>query len=228
MIVSHRHRFIFLKTEKTGGTSLEVALARFCGPDDIVTGGTLDPANRMRKARNHRLGLGRHVDLPATIRHAFPSIAGYYAHMPARQVRGMIGEQVWRSYFKFAVERNPWDRQVSNYFHRREEAGDARADFERYLSLPHRLFHHVRLDNWGIYTLGGKIAVDAVIPYERLEEEATAICRKLGLGDDLALPSARSGFRPEGPGYRDYYTDRSRALVARWYRNEIDAFGYEF
>jgi hypothetical protein len=37
MIVSHRHRFIFIKTHKTAGSSMEMALAPLCGPDDIVT-----------------------------------------------------------------------------------------------------------------------------------------------------------------------------------------------
>ena len=37
MIVSHEHRFIFLKTKKTAGTSLELALSQLCGPDDVIT-----------------------------------------------------------------------------------------------------------------------------------------------------------------------------------------------
>ena len=37
MLVSHKHRFIFVKTRKTGGTSVELALAPHCGPDDIIT-----------------------------------------------------------------------------------------------------------------------------------------------------------------------------------------------
>ena len=37
MIVSHEHKFIFLKTIKTAGTSIEAALAQICGPDDIIT-----------------------------------------------------------------------------------------------------------------------------------------------------------------------------------------------
>ena len=36
MIVSHRHRFIFVKTAKTAGSSVELYLRQFCGPDDIV------------------------------------------------------------------------------------------------------------------------------------------------------------------------------------------------
>jgi len=37
MIISHKYQFIFLKTAKTAGTSIEIALSRFCGQDDIIT-----------------------------------------------------------------------------------------------------------------------------------------------------------------------------------------------
>ena len=37
MIISHRHKFIYLKPRKVAGTSVEVALAQHCGDDDIVT-----------------------------------------------------------------------------------------------------------------------------------------------------------------------------------------------
>ena len=38
MIVSHKHKFIFFKTRKTAGSSIQVALAKHCGEDDIITG----------------------------------------------------------------------------------------------------------------------------------------------------------------------------------------------
>jgi hypothetical protein len=36
MIISHEHKFIFIKTKKTAGTSIELALSQLCGPDDII------------------------------------------------------------------------------------------------------------------------------------------------------------------------------------------------
>jgi hypothetical protein len=40
VIVSHRHRFIFIKTTKTAGTSVEMFLRQFCGPVDLVVRAT--------------------------------------------------------------------------------------------------------------------------------------------------------------------------------------------
>ena len=37
VIVSHKHKFIFIKTRKTAGTSIELFLSRFCGEKDIIT-----------------------------------------------------------------------------------------------------------------------------------------------------------------------------------------------
>jgi hypothetical protein len=47
MIVSHEHKFIFLKTKKTAGTSIELALSELCGTDDVIAPLTeIDEARR--------------------------------------------------------------------------------------------------------------------------------------------------------------------------------------
>ena len=37
MIISHEHKFIFLKTKKTAGTAIEAALSELCGPSCVIT-----------------------------------------------------------------------------------------------------------------------------------------------------------------------------------------------
>ena len=37
MIVSFPRQFIFIKTSKTAGTSLEIALSKYAVPEDILT-----------------------------------------------------------------------------------------------------------------------------------------------------------------------------------------------
>ena len=113
-------------------------------------------------------------------------------------MRSVVGREVWDSYFKFAVERNPWDRQVSNYFHRQSRHA-SKQEFERYITSPiYRQLHHVRLNNWGIYTINNEIAVDAMIRYENL---ARRISRRVAADrpDRAAAPAAAAG-RPSSGG----------------------------
>ncbi|NEQ36330.1 MAG: hypothetical protein F6K40_08560 [Okeania sp. SIO3I5] len=37
MIISHKYKFIFLKTIRTAGTSVEIYLSRFCGDNEVIT-----------------------------------------------------------------------------------------------------------------------------------------------------------------------------------------------
>jgi hypothetical protein len=228
MIVSHSHRFIFLKTAKTAGTSVEAALRPHCGPDDIMTKAVPPVVFDGRKALTHneKRGLTRlGIYVPGGLRRHLPQIAGFYPHMPGRQVRAMIGRDVWDSYFKFSVERNPWDRQVSLFYYRHRRR-DPKLEFERYLTGWYSWLHSNRIDNWDVYTIGGSIAADRVLRFENLREDFAEVCRMLGI--DASLPHVNRGPARDHSDYRDFYTPRSRDIVARWYRNEIEAFGYEF
>ena len=49
MIASFLHSFVFIKTRKTGGTSVEIVLSSWCGPDDIVT--PIEPEDEVMRAR---------------------------------------------------------------------------------------------------------------------------------------------------------------------------------
>jgi hypothetical protein len=231
MILSHKHKFIFLKTVKTGGTSTELALSPVCGPDDILAplGKVEEKKRRDSPARNYARGLSRlGVYVPGEIRGRFPQISGFYNHMPARQVRALVGEPTWASHYKFTIERNPWDRQVSYYFWRTRHR-DPQPDFKTWVtSKLERLWKGARLHNWSIYTIGDAIAVDHVIRYERLEEELSAVCAQLGIAEPVQLPSAKGTSRSDGRPYRDFYDADTRDLIASWYRNEIEAFGWEF
>lgn len=96
MIVSHRHRFVFVKTRKTAGSSIEAALFPFLGPDDICTGSERDGTPR----RN--------------------CLEGTSGHLGWRTIRAMAPVD---GYYWFAFERNPWDKTVSDWLFKRDIAG---------------------------------------------------------------------------------------------------------
>jgi Sulfotransferase family len=229
MIVSHEHKFIFLKTRKTASTSIEIALRRICGPDDIIT-----PLTDSREVRH---GGGRSDQnwcvhgwwqSPRPIwKRRWSKVSaedyGFYKHMPAERAKALLGDEIWRSYFKFAFDRNPWDRQVS-FYHYRYNGRRRPPSFAEFIYRDKQ----ARLDNYGIYSIGGTVAVDFLGRFERLEEDLHEALRQAGLGADLTLPRAKADTGRNGASYRDYYDDGTRDVVAEWYMREIDLLNYEF
>lgn len=215
MIVSHKYRFIFLRTEKTGGTSLTQALWPVLGEEDLRL-----EAGRPRWAKYSPIHHG-------ALKRRLPEVFGPHAHATAAQMRRVVGRRVFDSYYKFAVERNPWDRQVSLYNHRCWKTGRP-PDFDRDMRSPwYRATEYCKLDNWSIYAIGSEIVADRVLRYETLAEELAGLFDDLGIEEEVRLPRLRQ-YRPDRRHYAAYYSDRTRDLVARWYAREIEAFGYEF
>lgn len=231
MILSHAHKFIYVKTYKTGSTSIEAALSAVCGPDDVITEASEQLRGvRQKPAQNYRI---EHPEKPGRPlwkqllgrpeRHYHPSV-GYYEHMPAWRIRTYVGEDVWRDYFKFSFERNPWDRQVSWYHYKtKSKSVEARPSFDAFNRDRRRAF----VENWALYTEDDRVILDFVGRYENLDEDFAKVLTAIGLAGKIALPRENVSKGRRG-SYRDLYDDASRDLVAEWYAPEIAHFGYMF
>ncbi len=229
MILSHAHRFIYIKTYKTASTSIEAALSEICGPDDVITEASEQLRGaRKQHAQNYRL---EHPLVPKrplwkTLlgrpeRYYHPSI-GYYEHMPAWRVRGYVGEEIWRSYYKFSFERNPWDRQVS-WFHYKTKSKMAKPAFDAFNQDKKRAY----VGNYDLYSEENKIVLDFVGRYEDLEAGFATVLSAVGLSGRVTLPVTNVS-KAKAQDYRSYYSDESREMIAGWYAREIAHFGYAF
>lgn len=218
MLISHRYRFIFFRTEKTGSTSVSQALRELCGNTvQSLNAGNPEPTDAM-------CGKG------GTLRRYWPTMFGLWYHASARQVKAVLGEERFASYFKFSIERNPWDRQLSLYSHRKKKHGSRDlTNFDRDIRSPlWRALHHSRLSNWNIYSINGTPCIDYMIKYEQLNEGFDEVLRRISAEGKATLTHRNSSERKDGGEYRARYSDESRALVAKWHKREIEAFGYEF
>ena len=213
MIVSHQHRLIFLKTRKTAGTSVEIALSRVCGPDDTITP-LADEDEELRRSLGGR-GPQNNASPPLPLKP--------FNHMQARRARRVVGREVWRSYYRFAIERNPWDLVVSQYFwrYRAEEA----PAFDEWVRRP--VVQKLADKNARIYRLRGEIAVDRVLRFESLDADLAALWAERGLPGSPELPHAKAYSRPER-SYRELYTDETRDLVGNLFAGVVTDLGYEF
>src|SRR5207248_2124076 len=48
-------------------------------------------------------------------RHILSQRQRFYRHMPAWLIRVRVPATIWKNYFKFCVDRNPWDKVLSHY-----------------------------------------------------------------------------------------------------------------
>ena len=224
MIISHRHRFIFIKTNKTAGTSVEIVLSRYCGEEDVIT--PISPEDEKfrlalgyRGAQNFRIS--RQDTEPYT-----PGAAEvmFYNHMPAVEISALVGRVIWDGYFKFCFERNPWDRAISLYYWLYPEW--PRPDFKNFLRSPEIL----RLKEKGhqLYTLDGGVAVDRICRFEALEDELQQVCRMVELPTLGPLPRAKARFRSDRRPYQEVMDESDRDLVASLFADEIKLMGYVF
>jgi hypothetical protein len=215
VIVSHRYRFIFIKTHKVAGTSIEFALTRFAGEDGIVTPFSV----RIDERERERSGFG--------VARNYKAEAGEYrAHIPAEEVRKLLGHETFERYFKFSVERNPFDKVVSLYMW-------LNRDPERTLGLTFDEFVEAgrgqQVADFDRYCIDGKPAMDAMVLYHDLQAGLDGIAERLGLPERIDLSDIRrkSGYRTS-QDYRSYYSPASRATIARDFAREIVEFGFTF
>ena len=229
MILSHKYKFIFIKTAKTAGTSIEVFLSRHCSPEDILT--PITPAIEGHQPRNYEGFINPIPELLerpgkffSALRDSIISREKFYRHMPASEVRKRVPAEVWNSYFKFCTERNPWDKVLSHYhMHAAREGGSLSLD--EYLARGRFPINYFRYTDRG----GTKIIVDRVLRYEDLMAELGEVFSQLNIPFDGTLGvAAKSEYRTDRGPYRQVFNDEQRRIVEKAFAKEIELHGYRF
>lgn len=216
MLVSHAKKFIYIKTVKTAGSSVEVALQDQCIAPDAV----LDKMTPMLETDHGIVGARG------------PSVkdARWYNHMPAQKIRDQLPAEIWNSYCKICNIRNPWDKTVSWYHFQHTGVKDLSKDeviagFRAWLSNPDET--RLGLDT-NIYFIDDTPVADVYLRHSSLAEDYAALCDRLGI-DAAPLPKLKSGQRgAKKIDFQDYYDAPLRDKVAELYARDIAHFGWTF
>lgn len=230
MIVSHKHKFIFIKTQKTAGTSIEIALSKFCGPEDIITRiSSVDEklrrslgypgAQNCYKTWNE---FNRNDWYRQLIKLRRPK--KFYNHMPATMVRDYIGKETWDSYYKFCFERNPWDKAVSMYYWKNKI--EPRPSFHDYLD--NIIGRGETISAYSLYSLNNQLLVDKIYRFEDIERAMIDIKETLNLPELPPLPKTKTGTNKSKSNYRELYDAETRKKVATMFQQEIKILDYTF
>lgn len=229
MIISHKYKYIFVKTGKTAGTSIEIYLSQFCSQKDIIT--PIWPIDMRHAPQNYKsifnpfleILKGNTVNNIKSIKD-FLKRRKYYNHIPANIIRDRIPKKIWNNYFKFCVERNPWDKTVS-HFSMIKARSKSDFSFDEYILGGNFCI------NYPLYTerKGTSVIVDRVIKYENLNSELNDVFSQLGISFDGNLNiNAKSNYRTKDVRYQNYYSKKNKNIIAKAFEKEIDMHGYSF
>ncbi|MEY6431806.1 sulfotransferase family 2 domain-containing protein [Thioalkalicoccus limnaeus] len=217
MLLSVRHRFLFVHIAKTGGTSVRAALEGRRWRDPWYPAQFL--CSRLSHLSGHRLA----IKLPR--------------HAKVIAAKELLPREFFDSLFKFAFVRNPWDLQVSSFHHIRRERPQFLgghqdfADFLRWKLDPERPYQYhldtsIERQSDYLIDLDGRTLVDFVGRYERLAEDFRIACDRIGIPTP-SLPHRRRA-ADRTTDYRSYYDDDTAALIARHFARDIALLGYRF
>ncbi len=228
MIISHKYRFIFIKTRKTAGTSVEVMLSSLCDEDDVCT--PIYPPELGHVARHYRGRWPVRDELARqrkklNLKSATDWLKGrpYRNHSSAEDVMSRVGRSTWHAYTTFCIDRNPWDKTLS-HFHMCKQRSNPPGSFTDYLSSKDFCLNYPQYCDEH-----GKILVDRVLRYEDLEQGLFSLLDELGVPHAGTLGiRAKGAYRKDRRHYRDVYSDKQRKLIEHAFEPEIALLGYQF
>jgi len=157
-------------------------------------------------------------------------------HLTAKEIIARVGKQNWNASYKFTVVRNPWDKVVSLYEYRRKknktQIASRSITFTEWVELTHgenrNPFYYDNVKSFQAQVEWLKddddhITIDFVARFETLRADFEQIRDAIGTRADLPHLNASSR-----KSYKDYYTDETREIIARWYHEDIEVFAYTF
>ncbi|MEL7035840.1 MAG: sulfotransferase family 2 domain-containing protein [Cyanobacteria bacterium J06592_8] len=215
-MISYRYKCIFVHIPKTGGTSIE----------DLVW-----PKSEDRIESN----LCRGFVKPYCNKYQ----TGGLQHLLGRQIKQEVGENIFNSFFKFTIIRNPWEKAISqfSYMKKRQDLRDwigmSEDDcFKKYLSLIQKKAHVQWEPQYKfVFDEQGKQIVDFVGRLENFENDAYKILDKIGMRTKILgirvkkIPHNNKSNRLH---YTEYYDAESKEIIEDLYRQDIEVFNYSF
>jgi hypothetical protein len=245
VILSEKHKFVFIKGMKVAGTSVEMALSTLCGPCDIVT--PISPVDELERlsmggqCRNYadnpaeerayldRLALARREDLGGIEQ---PKLK-YYNHMPLTEVVLKYGKPL-ADFRIVCVERSPYAKVISwanmrMTYGQYREGGEMRASTDHIRAYIDKAFATGAVAgalNLRRYRGPDGTFVAQTMRYETLGKDFETFVRSLGIDTVPPLPHAKKGLMSDGLDPRQVFRPDQIARINEMFAEEFAIFGY--
>ena len=218
MLLSWKHKFLFIHVAKTGGTALSQALTPYARFEDRLAYDGLGVPG-MKKA----------LGLAARGGDAIEKFSGLHAHARYYEIENAFGKDKLDPLFKFAFVRNPYTRTYSLYSHLRRTPGHHWYSLIKDQSFEEALPLMIEQD-WVTQAPffcqmpRREMRANFVGAFEAMGRDVAHVERRPGLEEKLKLE--RVNFDPKPmPRLRDLFGDQFKPF-RKATRHEFEMFGY--
>ena len=252
MIISDRHRFVFIKGRKVAGTSVEVGLSQICGPDDVLT--PITPADEQvryqttgRLAQNFGAKLSQLKSFHEAITTTPSDVIGqkkipipqgsYRGHMPLKQIERVHGIFA-SSYQIIAISRSPYEQVLSRIKHR-VSIEAIRQGVSSQIDPDHPSFTKAKADvmeriatqklhlNINMYKhKSGSYAITRILRHEHLGDDFKDLMHDLGCKDFQPLPHLKKTTTRRNIDLRQMFTTSELESIHHYFSEEFTQFNY--
>ena len=257
MIYSKKNNFLFLKGVKVAGTSVEIALSKLCGNQDIISPiANIDERTRVQLKIRHAQNYGpsrKHIkefiqwlmDVPTdqiTSRQAPKGIVNN--HMPLRRIYKTLGtlHPEIRDANIFAIVRSPYEQILSRINHKinfqsykttgeamKATQADLRQTLDKHVQkLQGRAIEDFRSKNYQIYDSSFDSSIQVkFIRFENLAEELQQTLKDIGIEKELELPFTKKGLKSSNNLFKEIATDEQIKVINQYHKKDFSRFGYD-
>ncbi|MEL0455957.1 sulfotransferase family 2 domain-containing protein [Flavobacteriaceae bacterium SZ-1-7] len=209
MVISKKHKFVFIHIPKNAGTSIQQAL------------------QSVKEKEKHWAESGK------TKHQTFQELVKIYDE--SSWIQKQVKDFDFLTYFKFAVVRNPFERMVSlyNYLKKYEVRNEIKEidNFQAFVDLLEEedswvsKLYSTKLQLNFVTDLNGKIAVDFIGRYEDLSAFQSKIEDTFGFKLNLKKLNVSNSSKPN---YKGYYNTEIRRIVETKFLEDLNTFNYYF
>lgn len=217
MLVSHKHKFIFIKSIKTAGTSTEIYLEPYC-------------VSNVEESHGREMIQTEEGIIGTRMNQALAEKSEFYNHMPPSKIKNSIGEDTFNEYTKIINVRNPFDMMVSHYYFKPtfDLYSNVDMSFEDYL-LNTNVVEDLSKKYWDLMHIENKFIIDEIVRFENLSDDINKLLTKLNLPEPTReLSEYKKNKRRPDKDWKKMYTDETKTLVEKHFRFYMDIFNYNF
>tara|TARA_B100000029_G_scaffold101673_1_gene92041 strand:+ start:349 stop:1134 length:786 start_codon:yes stop_codon:yes gene_type:complete len=200
LILNHKYKFIFIRTGKTAGTSVECYLSQFCGDKDVISPLYEDEEKikkklNLRNAQNYEKKyyslslkfLGNFVkDFFTKKIKSFKKKHIFYDHSSISEINKYFEKGIVKNYIKFCIVRNPYSFLISQFYWHNlkknkiykndESIQEIKRNFDEYVKSCSKNFYYQKKI---IENQQDEYGIDKYLYYENLESELENLIKEL-------------------------------------------------